>query len=308
MPCFRVEISPLFSGLWSYSNSFIVNFAWPLFVWFVLSPASARLSTFPWPLDSLLSSDSRSPHLTAVTHSEHGNTLSAVTVFIFLPVLHPRLGCCHAQEARSSAFCASVVFCHRCTVHRTCHRLPLTCSLCEALTTQVICQLVHTVVTLRWLRPGNFILRGTQSDLLLGEERWGQHGICYPPCHRDRGRLSRPEAACSSSWGARTTYFDSVSLGPIGSHHSVFGILWFLGEKGVRKAFLLDYLWRLVMGNAAAGGLEQESAEHSVGGTAAMSDPVPTLQKKQSAPALPMPPEEELEKRFNAVLVSGFGV
>lgn len=62
------------------------------------------------------------------------------------------------------------------------------------------------------------------------------------------------------------------------------------------------------MGNAAAGGLEQESAEHSVGGTTAMSDPVPTLQKKQSAPALPMPPEEELEKRFDAVLVSGFGV
>lgn len=62
------------------------------------------------------------------------------------------------------------------------------------------------------------------------------------------------------------------------------------------------------MGNAAAGGLEQESAEHSVGGTTAMSDPVPTLQKKQSAPVLPMPPEEELEKRFDAVLVSGFGV
>lgn len=61
------------------------------------------------------------------------------------------------------------------------------------------------------------------------------------------------------------------------------------------------------MGNAAAGGLEQESADHSVSGTSAMSDPVPTLQKKQPAPSLPMPPEEELEKRFSAVLVSGFG-
>lgn len=73
------------------------------------------------------------------------------------------------------------------------------------------------------------------------------------------------------------------------------------------KTFLLDYLWRLVMGNAAAGGLEQEPAEHSVGGTSAMSDPVPSLQKKQSDPTLPMPPEEELEKRFNAVLVGGVG-
>lgn len=60
------------------------------------------------------------------------------------------------------------------------------------------------------------------------------------------------------------------------------------------------------MGNAAGGGLEQEPAEHSVGGTPAMSDPVPALQKKQPPPAkLPMPPEEELEERFNAVLVSG---
>lgn len=82
----------------------------------------------------------------------------------------------------------------------------------------------------------------------------------------------------------------------------------FLAWRGVWKDFLLDYLWRLVMGNAAAGGLEQESAEHSVGGTSAMSDPVPTLQKKQPAPSLPMPPEEELEMRFNAVLVSRFRV
>ncbi len=65
------------------------------------------------------------------------------------------------------------------------------------------------------------------------------------------------------------------------------------------------------MGNAAAGGLEQESAEgrearNSVGGASGMSDPTPTLQKKQPAPPkLPMPPEEELEERFNMVLVSG---
>ncbi|XP_042360198.1 LOW QUALITY PROTEIN: formin-like protein 1 [Plectropomus leopardus] len=62
------------------------------------------------------------------------------------------------------------------------------------------------------------------------------------------------------------------------------------------------------MGNAAAGGLEQEPAEgrearNSVGGASGMSDPTPTLQKKQPAPPkLPMPPEEELEERFNVVL------
>lgn len=64
------------------------------------------------------------------------------------------------------------------------------------------------------------------------------------------------------------------------------------------------------MGNAAAGGLEQEPTEgrearNSVGAAAGMSDPIPTLQKKQTAPPkLPMPAEEELEERFNVVLVS----
>lgn len=59
------------------------------------------------------------------------------------------------------------------------------------------------------------------------------------------------------------------------------------------------------MGNAAAGGLEQEPAENSAGTASGMSDPVPALQKKQPAPPkLPMPPEEELEERFNVVLVS----
>jgi len=65
------------------------------------------------------------------------------------------------------------------------------------------------------------------------------------------------------------------------------------------------------MGNAAAGGLEQEPAEgrearNSVGAASTMNDTPLTLQKKQSAPPkLPMPPEEELEERFNVVLVSG---
>lgn len=59
------------------------------------------------------------------------------------------------------------------------------------------------------------------------------------------------------------------------------------------------------MGNAAAGGLEQEPAENSAGAASGMSDPAPALQKKQPAPPkLPMPPEEELEERFNVVLVS----
>ncbi|KAM9746575.1 LOW QUALITY PROTEIN: formin-like protein 1 [Menidia menidia] len=62
------------------------------------------------------------------------------------------------------------------------------------------------------------------------------------------------------------------------------------------------------MGNAAAGGLEQEPAEgrearNSVGAAPTMSDTTLPLQKKQSAPPkLPMPPEEELEERFNTVL------
>ncbi|KAK5603925.1 hypothetical protein CRENBAI_026071 [Crenichthys baileyi] len=62
------------------------------------------------------------------------------------------------------------------------------------------------------------------------------------------------------------------------------------------------------MGNAAAGGLEHEAAEgreprNSVGAVSAMSDPTLSLQKKQSSPPkLPMPPEEELEERFNVVL------
>lgn len=65
------------------------------------------------------------------------------------------------------------------------------------------------------------------------------------------------------------------------------------------------------MGNAAAPGLEQAPSEgrearNSVGGASGMSDPTPTLQKKQPAPPkLPMPEEKELEERFNAVLVSG---
>lgn len=59
------------------------------------------------------------------------------------------------------------------------------------------------------------------------------------------------------------------------------------------------------MGNAAAGGLEQETTENSVGTTTGMGDPAQFLQKKQPAPSkLPMPPEEELEERFNLVLVS----
>ncbi|KAM8723030.1 formin-like protein 1 [Acanthopagrus schlegelii] len=62
------------------------------------------------------------------------------------------------------------------------------------------------------------------------------------------------------------------------------------------------------MGNAAAGVLEQQPAEgrearNSVGAASGMSNPTPTLQKKQPAPPkLPMPPEEELEERFNLVL------
>lgn len=62
------------------------------------------------------------------------------------------------------------------------------------------------------------------------------------------------------------------------------------------------------MGNAV-GGIEQadgREAKHSVGSGTGLSDPTPTLQKKQPAPPkLPVPPEEELEERFSVVLVSG---
>ncbi|XP_034046531.1 formin-like protein 2 [Thalassophryne amazonica] len=62
------------------------------------------------------------------------------------------------------------------------------------------------------------------------------------------------------------------------------------------------------MGNAAAGGSQQEVAEgheakNSAGTVSGMSDSASTLQKKQPAPPkLPMPPEEELKERFNVVL------
>lgn len=94
--------------------------------------------------------------------------------------------------------------------------------------------------------------------------------------------------------------------------HSALEYIVFPRRKGLSKAFPLDYLWRLVMGNAAAGGVEHEPGEgrearNSVGAAPTMSDPTPTLQKKQPAPPkLPMPPEEELEERFNVVLVSWY--
>uniref|UniRef100_A0A8C8H4R7 Formin-like 1a n=1 Tax=Oncorhynchus tshawytscha TaxID=74940 RepID=A0A8C8H4R7_ONCTS len=59
------------------------------------------------------------------------------------------------------------------------------------------------------------------------------------------------------------------------------------------------------MGNVA-GGIEQadgREAKHSVGSGTGLSDPTPTLQKKQPAPPkLPVPPEDELEERFSVVL------
>lgn len=59
------------------------------------------------------------------------------------------------------------------------------------------------------------------------------------------------------------------------------------------------------MGNAAAGGLQPETDENSAGTASGMGDPTQFLQKKQPAPPkLPMPPEDELEERFNLVLVS----
>lgn len=57
------------------------------------------------------------------------------------------------------------------------------------------------------------------------------------------------------------------------------------------------------MGNAV-GGLEQMEGQENKGSTGGIY-PTPSLPKKKSAPPkLPMPPEEELEERFNVVLVS----
>lgn len=86
------------------------------------------------------------------------------------------------------------------------------------------------------------------------------------------------------------------------------GLLALPVKRRVFFTFPLDYLFRLVMGNAV-GGIEQadgREAKHSVGSGTGLSDPTPTLQKKQPAPPkLPVPPEEELEERFSVVLVSG---
>lgn len=57
------------------------------------------------------------------------------------------------------------------------------------------------------------------------------------------------------------------------------------------------------MGNAA-GGVEQTEGQETKGSTGGVH-PTPLTPKKKSAPPkLPMPPEEELEERFNVVLVS----
>lgn len=66
---------------------------------------------------------------------------------------------------------------------------------------------------------------------------------------------------------------------------------------------ILEFLKKVVMGNAP-GGLEQDEGQETKGSTGGIN-PTPSLTKKKSAPPkLPMPPEEELEERFNVVLVS----
>lgn len=63
------------------------------------------------------------------------------------------------------------------------------------------------------------------------------------------------------------------------------------------------------MGNAA-GSLEQMDGREIRGSTSGLAGvagvtPTPTVRKKAAAPPkLPMPPEDELEERFNVVLVS----
>lgn len=137
----------------------------------------------------------------------------------------------------------------------------------------------------------------------------------HPPCPQDKGGVSRSSLDVPLLEGPNTL-FGLSSLAAAVLHRDLFlfcpSVLEytdFLGEKSSCKAFLLDYLWRLVMGNVAAGGLEQEPSEgrearDSVGGAPGTSDPTPTLQKKKqpAPPKLPMPPEDELEERFNVVL------
>ena len=67
------------------------------------------------------------------------------------------------------------------------------------------------------------------------------------------------------------------------------------------------------MGNVAAGALEQDRGEgrdvRSPVEVGDMSDPTPSPKKKKTAPLkLPMPPEDELDERFNMVLVSNWNM
>lgn len=178
LPCFRVEIIatpgalPENKGLWSYRNSFIVNFAWP-FLCVVNCSFTCLCLVKHISLTFGLSPVFRfslTPFYSSYPQRARQHALGGYRVYR-PPCAPPQVMLLSCTGSALFCFLCVCGFCHRCTVHRTCRRLPLTCSLCKPLTTKVICQLVHIVVTLRWLRPGNFILRGTQSDLLLGEER-----------------------------------------------------------------------------------------------------------------------------------------
>lgn len=74
------------------------------------------------------------------------------------------------------------------------------------------------------------------------------------------------------------------------------------------RVSFLDFLKQVVMGNVA-GPLEQtegqENSTSGVTGVTAGVTPTATVRKKPAAPPkLPIPPEDELEERFNVVLVS----
>lgn len=70
-----------------------------------------------------------------------------------------------------------------------------------------------------------------------------------------------------------------------------------------KQSNILEFLRKAVMGNAA-GGLEQAEGQEAKGSTGGLNPAPSILKKKCAPPKLPMPPEEELEERFNVVLVS----
>lgn len=136
----------------------------------------------------------------------HGNKLLAVAVFIFHPLLHP------GYVAVMHRKCALLLFA---TVVSACitlgpPSLPLICSLCQPLTTQVICQLVHSGNT--QVAPTRQLLSSEgHTAIYCWEERYEDstvfviHHVFGSTAGSVDQRLHVP-----LPWGTRTAYCDPV--------------------------------------------------------------------------------------------------